>query len=143
MLRALAEQFFDPRDDELRFERLGQHPVAPGGRRLRLIHGLERPGQQQDRNVPQPRRLLDVVRHLVSGPPGHADIDQHDIGRLRFDALDRLIAVADGDDLDVLVCEGQLDHALNGHAVVGEKKSLRHLGLIGQTRSIGQVRVGS
>ena len=63
--------------------------------------------------------------------PGHADIDQHDIGRLRFDALDRLVAVADGDDSDVLVGKGQLDHALNGHAVVGEKKGLRHLGLIG------------
>ena len=80
----------------------------------------------------QPRRLLDVLRHFIPGPAGHADIDQHDVGRVRFDALNRLIAVADGDDLDGLVGERQLDDALNGDAVVGEKKSLRHLGLIGR-----------
>ena len=131
-----AEQLLDPRDDELRFERFGQHAVAPGGGRLRLIHRLERAGQQQDRNVLQPRRLLDVLRHLVPGPPGHADVDQHDVGRVRLDSLDRLIAVADGDDLDVLVGEGQLDDALNRHAVVGEKKSLRHLGLIGPDKAV-------
>ena len=44
-------------------------------------------------------------------------------------ARDRLVAVADGDDVDVLVGERQLDDALNRDAVVGEKKGMRHLGL--------------
>ena len=41
-------------------------------------------------------------------------------------AGDRLLAVADGDDLDVLVGERQLDDALNGDAVVGEEQLVRH-----------------
>ena len=48
-----------------------------------------------------------------------------------LEARDRLIAVADGDDLDVLVGERQLDDALNRDAVVGQEQGLRHLGYIG------------
>ena len=43
-----------------------------------------------------------------------------------LEALDRLIAVADGDHLDVLVREGQLDDALNRDAVVGQQQGVRH-----------------
>jgi hypothetical protein len=38
-----GEQLFDTSDDELRFERFGENAVAPHGRRLRLIDGLECP----------------------------------------------------------------------------------------------------
>jgi len=62
--------------------------------------------------------LLDVVRHFVPGTAGHPDVDQHDIGRIRLDALDRLIAVADGDDRNGLVGERQLDNTLNRDTVV-------------------------
>ena len=44
----------------------------------------------------------------------------------------RLIAVADGDDADVLVREGQLDDALDGDAVVGEKEGMGHVMVIGK-----------
>jgi hypothetical protein len=123
----------------LRLERLGEYSVAPGGCCLRLIDRLERAGQQQHRDVLQAGRLLDVTRHFIPAFAGHADIDQHNVGWVRLDPLNRLIAVAHSDDGDVLVCECQLDHALNGYAVVGEKKSLRHLGLIGQTGTLEQV----
>ena len=56
-------------------------PSQPAAAALRLIHRLERACQQQDRNVRQPRRLLDVLRHLVAGLAGHADVHQHDIRR--------------------------------------------------------------
>ena len=37
----------------------------------------------------------------------------------------------DGDDVDVLVGERQLDDALNRDAVVGQKQGMRHVALIG------------
>ena len=54
-------------------------------------------------------------------------------GGVRVDARDRLVAVADRDDVDVLVGERQLDDALNRDAVVGEEEGMRHLGLIGRS----------
>ena len=73
------------------------------------------------------RRLFDVLRRLRSRSARHADIGQHDVGRRRLEPRDRLIAVADGDDVDFFVGERQLDDALNGDAVIGQKKGLRHL----------------
>ena len=45
--------------------------------------------------------------------------------------VDRLIAVADGDDMNVFVGKRQLDHALNGDAVVGQKEGMGHVTVIG------------
>ena len=45
-------------------------------------------------------------------------------GRRRVEAGDRLVAVADRDDLDVLVGKRQLDDALDGDAVVGEQQGV-------------------
>ena len=57
--------------------------------------------------------------------------------------LDRLIAVADGDHLDVLVGERQLDDPLDRDAVVGKQNSLRHVDVIGRcSRTRPQLRRG-
>jgi len=75
-----------------------------------------------------------VAGDVVAALARHADIHQDDVGRHRVQAGDRLVAVADGDDVDVFVGEGQLDDALNRHAVIGEEQSLRHLGYIGRNQ---------
>src|SRR5205823_3756353 len=140
---AAAEEIFHPRDHVLWFKGLCENPIAPRLHCLGLVHGLESTGQQHDRNVSQPRRLLDMSRYLVPRPAWHADVRQHNIRGIRLDALDRLIAVTDRDDLDILVGKRQLDDALNRDAVVGEKQGLRHSGLIGAalTRSPSRVRL--
>ena len=120
------QQLLDAADHQLRLERLGQHAVAPDFGGAHLIDRLEGTGQEHHRNVRQPRRLLDVLRHLVAVAARHPDIRKHDVGRRRLESLDRQVAVADGDDLDVLVREGQLDDALNGDAVVGQEQRVRH-----------------
>ena len=81
----------------------------------------------------QPRRLLHVGRHFVAVAARHADIGEHDIGRIGVQTGDGLIAVADGNHLDILVGECQFDDALNRDAVVGEQKLMGHLGPIGWT----------
>ena len=77
--------------------------------------------------------LLDVRGDFVAVAARHPDVGQHDVGRIGVEARDRLVAVADGDDLDVLVGERQLDDALDRDAVVGEQKRMRHLGDIGRS----------
>ena len=77
---------------------------------------------------------FDVGGHFVAALPGHADVDQQDVGGHGVEAGDGLVAVADGHDVDVFVGEGQFDDALNRHAVIGKKQSLRHLGYIGSNK---------
>ena len=124
--RAAGEQFLHPGDHHVRLEGLRQHAVAAGGAGALLVHGLEGPREQQHRDVGQVRRALHERRHFVPVPLGHADIGQDDVRAFGLDALDGLLPVSDGDDLDVLVREGQLDHALNRDAVVSEQELVRH-----------------
>ena len=70
---------------------------------------------------------LDELGHLVAAALGHADVGEHDIGTLRADPLDRLLAVANHDHLDILTSKSQLDYALDRDAVVGEQELMRHL----------------
>ena len=70
---------------------------------------------------------LDELGHLVAVALGHADVGEHDIGTLRADPLDRLLAVADRDHLDILTSKSQLDYAPDRDAVVGDQELMRHL----------------
>ena len=125
-LALAGQQIADAADDHLRLERLDEHAVAPDGARPGLVDGLEGAGQQQHGNVRQLGIALDERRHLVAVAFRHADVGQHDVRTIRLDALDRLLPVADGHDLDVLVGERQLDHSLNGDAVVGQQQLGMH-----------------
>ena len=129
---SLREQILDAADDELRLERLREHAVAPGRGGARLIHGLERAGQEDDRNVRELRVLTNVIGDFVAVFSRHADVGEDDVGRRGFEPLDGLIAVADREDLDVLVGKCQLDDALNRDAIVGQQQSMRHLVSIGR-----------
>ena len=70
--------------------------------------------------------ILDEGRDLVAAPPGRPDIGKDDVGPLGRQPLDRLLPVVDGDDLDVLGREHQLDDALDGGAAVGEQELVAH-----------------
>src|SRR5205823_13689318 len=80
-------------------------------------------------NTPPTTALYPLSLHdalpILSVLARHADVGEHDVGRRAVEALNGLIAIADGDDLDVLVSKRQLDDALNRHAVVG-KRSEEH-----------------
>ena len=125
-----GEQFLHTRDDHIRFERFGQDAVAANLGRLRLIDRFERAGQQQHRDMRQPRRRPDVLGHLVARAAGHRHVGQHNVRRLLVDGGDGLVAVTDRHDLDVFVRERQLDDALDGDAVVGEQKLVCHRSLL-------------
>ena len=62
-------------------------------------------------------------------------------GGSRVEDGDGLLAVADGDDLDVLVGERQLDDALNRDAVVGEQQGMRHVWCLSVSRSAALARL--
>ena len=123
---AAGEQFLDAVDDDLRLERLHQHAVAADLPGTLFVERLERAGEQDHRDVGEPRIVLDERRDLVAVALGHADVGKDDVRAIGDDPLDRLLAVADRRDLDVFVGERELDDALDRHAVVGEKKLVRH-----------------
>jgi len=110
---------------DLWLERLHQHAVGAGLTSLVRVDRLERAGQQDDRDVRERRRLLDERGDRVAIALRHADIGQHNVGRLAFDPLDRLTSVGDGDDPDTGVSKRELDDATNGQAVVRQQQRCR------------------
>ena len=127
----LAEQLLHAADDLLRLEWLGEHAVTARAGGPGRVNRFEGAGQEHHGDVREPRRLLHVRGHFVAGLPRHSHVDQDDVRRDRVEPGNGLVAVTDGNDVDILVGEGQLDHALNRHAVVGQEQSLWHLGYIG------------
>ncbi len=123
---AAGEQLVDAVDDHLRLERLHQHAVAAGGAGAALVERFEGAGQQQHRDLRQLGIVLDEGGDLVAVALRHADVGQDDVGALGADPLDGLAAVADHDDLDVLVGKGELDDTLDRDAVVGQQKLVGH-----------------
>jgi hypothetical protein len=121
-----GEEFLHAGNQQLRFERLGQDPVASDRPDPILVHRFERAGQQQHRDLAELGVLLHELGHLEAVPLGHADVRQDDVGMVRADAFDCLLAVANRDDLDVLVRKGQLDDPLDRDAVVGKQELVRH-----------------
>jgi hypothetical protein len=115
-------------------EGLGEHAVTARAGRPGSVNRFEGAGQEHHGDVRKPRRLLHVRGHFVAGLPRHSHVDQDDVRRDRVEPGNGLIAVTDGHDVDILVGEGQLDHTLNRHAVVGQEQSLWHLGYIGANK---------
>ena len=105
-------------------------PSHPTARARDFVDRLEGASQQQHRNVRELRIAFDERRDFVAVALGHPDVRQHDVGPLGLHALDRLPAVADRQHLNVFVRERQLDHPLNGDAVVGEQQFGRHYSLL-------------
>src|SRR4029450_12169665 len=87
---------------------------------------LDRARQQQHGDVREARALLDEVADVVPVLLGHDDVAQQDVGRRLLNALQREPPVADRHHLEVLVREGQLDHLLDGDAVIGQQDLLAH-----------------
>ena len=121
-----AKQLPDSTDHRLRLERFDQHRVTPDLPRTVFVDRLERPGQEHHRDMCQRGIRLDELRDVVAVTLRHAGVGQHDVRGLRRNSLYRMLSVANGDHADILVGERQLDHPLNGHAVVGEQEGLRH-----------------
>ena len=94
------------------------HPAA----RACFVDRLERAGQQQDRNVLQLGRLLDEHGDFIAITFRHSDIRQDDVGRILLHPVDRLLPIADGNDLDVFLGKRQFDDALDRDAIVCEQQ---------------------
>ena len=120
-----SQKIFHPVDDHLRLERLHEHAVASDARARASSMGSNAPVSSTTGMCFRVRCLLYVRGHFVAVPPRHADVGKDDVGTLRRCAR-RLLPVTDGDHLDLLVGKRQLDHTLDGHAVV-RKQELRHL----------------
>ena len=125
--RRQLQQLAHPADHLARLERFDEHLVAADRAAPRLVERLERPGQQDDRD-PGARRIAPHERSdLVAVLARHADVGQHDVGLVPRDRFDGAGAVADRHDVDVLVRERQLDHALDRGAVVGQQQRVGHV----------------
>ena len=123
---APGEQIFHAADHDLRLERLDQDAVAADRSRAGFVDRLERPGQEDHRNVRGRRIALDERGDLVTVPFRHAHVGEDDIGTIPFHGIDRGLSVSHGDDLDVFVRERQLDDALDRDAVIRQQELVRH-----------------
>ena len=73
---------------------------------------------------------LDERGDFVAVPFRHPDVGEDDVGTIALHAIDRVLAVSHGDDLDVLVRERQLDDALDRDAVIRQQELVRHGSMI-------------
>jgi hypothetical protein len=89
-----------------------------GGARPALVEGLERPGQQQDRSVLQLRVGLHRFAQLVPVLPRHDHVGQDHVGPQLLGPAQRILAVVDGGDLEILGGEGDAHDLLDGDGVV-------------------------
>ena len=122
-----GQQFTHGGDDDLRIERLGQHPIAADRRGPGVVHAVKGARQQHHGNVGQARRVAQMPRDIVTIAAGDTDVGENDIGRRFVDRGDRLVAVIDRDHVHVFVGEGEPDDALDGDAVVDQQQLIRHL----------------
>jgi hypothetical protein len=69
---------------------------------------------------------LDLLADLIPVLLRHDDVAKDDVGPHVRQLLESEAPVANGDDVEVLIREGQLDHLLDRDAVVGEQDLLGH-----------------
>jgi hypothetical protein len=121
-----VEQSAHALDQGLRLEGLGDVPVGAALGGALSVVGLERPGEEQHRNLREVAVGADRGAELVAGQAGHRDVGQDQIGPELPGAGEGVVAVVHGHELHVLVGERDPDDLLDRHAVVGEKQRLRH-----------------
>ena len=129
-----AEQGRHPIDQRLGFERLLDPGISPGSPGLALVERLERSGQQQHRDMLQCRLLLDGGTQLVAVFPGHVDVGQHQVGHQFLGPGIGAVAVVGNGQLVIFMGEGDLDHLLDGNAVIGQQQPFAHGVLLGPPR---------
>ena len=132
----------DPAEQHGRIEGFGQDAVGADEMRPRLVHRLERTGEQQHGQACKRRPATDELDKLVPVPPGHGDIGQHQIRCRLRDGIDRPVAIRNRHDDDVLLGKGQFHDPPDRDAVVGEEDSLWHLDGIGRSGSGPQISRG-
>ena len=124
---ALPSSTSDAADQHLRLERLRRARRRTRLARARLVDRIECARQQDHGNVRQraaccshvPRDLVAVACPACRRRPARYPAGP------RSSRGDRRNAVADRDDVDVLVGERELDDALDGDTVVGEQELVR------------------
>ena len=116
------------------FERLSQMAVGTARLRRSLVERFQVTDQQDDRNVRRPR--LHPSTDLVAARAGHVHVGQHDVRHHVVDRAQRLVAVSDGDDLDLRVVEiGQADDLLDRGPVVCQEQSSHGRGRLSRRRA--------
>jgi len=112
-------------DQLLRVERLRHLAVRSHRDGARRIDRRPAP-EQQDRRLLQRGVGADLLAKLVAAEARHVDVGQDQIGLEIARTLERLGAVGDRREREVLLLEDHADRGADGRRVVGEKERLRH-----------------
>jgi hypothetical protein len=101
-------------------------PVRARGAGAVLVEGLERAGEEEDRDRAERRVALDRLAELVPVPARHHHVREDDVGLQLARLRERVLTVVHGGDAEVLVREGDAHDLLDRDRVVREKKVLGH-----------------
>ena len=86
-----------------------------------LVRGARLGGQKHHRDVPQENVGLDLPADVIAAHLGHADIQEHQIGRLLAELLNRFLAVMGHDDVILNALEGLPEHGHHGVFIIGNQ----------------------
>jgi hypothetical protein len=126
----LDQEVLDFVEQGLGLEGLGNPAIGTDHAGTRLIKGLEGPRQQQNRDIPQLRLLLDRGAQFIAVFPGHDNVGKNQIGPPQTRFLEGGITVAHGCQVDVLTGTNDPDNLLDGHTVIGQQQLFIHSSLL-------------
>ena len=130
--RGLARSSLTLSDDELGLEGLRQDGVEPTAAARASSTGSKAPSAARPGMCASDGVVLMCCATSYPSASGMPMSASTMSGGRVFEDRDRLLAVAHRNDLHVLVGERQLDDALDGDAVVGQKQGMGHFGLYRQ-----------
>ena len=101
-------------------ERLGHVRVGAGLEALDLVVDAGERGQHQDRRARPHHVGLEPARDLEPVDPRHHHVEDEQVGVVRLDQLQRLVAVARAQAQEAGVTERHVDHVRDGVVVLGD-----------------------
>src|SRR2546425_2202458 len=119
---AVRQDAADRVDELERPERLGEVLRRAGREPDRAVTVALVRGEHHDGNVLGGLVSLDLAAHVETvGAGPHVDVQEDEVGLLRADEVERLVAVLRFDDGPPLRGQGDADHLTDGHEVVGHE----------------------
>ena len=122
----LSEKRVHLREELVGVERLGDDRIRADPLRAVPVERLESAGQKNDGDARRGRVSLDRLAHLVSVLLRHDGVGEDQVRADFANAIERSLSIRHAHELVIAVGERQLDHLLNGQAVVGQQDLLCH-----------------
>src|SRR5579884_2322935 len=122
----LGEEAADHRAQADEAEGLVDEAVGPGGAAVLDVVGARERGEEDDRDVPRLGVALDAAAGLQAVDARHHHVEDDEVGTLRLQALQPLLAVGGGVDVVALDAQVHRDDVEEAGVIVDDEDAAAH-----------------